>query len=81
MQPLVLTEKRYITHNTCKLKFDLPDPDMRLGLPIGQHISFWAKDADGADVYRSYTPTSDDDTLGSVEFVIKLYPQVRATVP
>lgn len=72
----MLAEKRYITHNTCKLKFDLPDQDMRLGLPIGQHISFMVKDAEGKEVIRSYTPTSDDRMTGSVEFVIKIYPEV-----
>ncbi|GAX80681.1 hypothetical protein CEUSTIGMA_g8116.t1 [Chlamydomonas eustigma] len=47
----------------------------RLGLPIGQHISFMAKDGDGKDVYRSYTPISDNSLLGRVDFLIKLYPQ------
>ena len=30
---------------------------------------------DGKDVYRAYTPVSDDAQLGSVDFVIKLYEQ------
>ena len=47
---------------------------MRVGLPTGQHITFLAKDAEGKDVYRPYTPITDDDTVGAVEFVIKLYP-------
>ena len=34
------------------------------------------QDADGKDVYRSYTPISDDKQKGRVDFVIKLYPQV-----
>lgn len=70
-----LVEKKYLTHNTLRLKFQLPEPDMRLGLPIGQHITFLAKDPEGKDVYRPYTPTSDDDLIGFVEFVIKVYPQ------
>lgn len=74
-QPLQLVEKTYITHNTVRLRFSLPSPDMRLGLPIGQHITFLAKGDDGKDIYRPYTPTSDDDLLGAVEFVIKIYPQ------
>ncbi len=74
-QPLQLVEKTYITHNTVRLRFSLPAPDMRLGLPIGQHITFLAKGEDGKDIYRPYTPTSDDDLLGAVEFVIKVYPQ------
>ena len=45
-----------------------------LGLPIGQHITFKAKDSDGKDLFRPYTPTTDDDTPGHVDFVIKVYP-------
>ncbi|MEW5308743.1 MAG: hypothetical protein WDW38_000679 [Sanguina aurantia] len=73
-QSLPLAEKRQITHNTLRLKFDLPTKTQRLGLPIGQHITFRAKDTEGKDVFRPYTPVSDDLQLGSVEFVIKLYP-------
>ena len=53
----------------------LPLP-LSLGLPIGQHISFKALDSEGKDVYRSYTPVSDDKQRGWVDFVIKIYPQV-----
>lgn len=74
-QPLPLSKVDRVSHNTVRLTFDLPDPGMRLGLPIGQHITFLARDADGKDVYRPYTPVTDDDTLGKVEFVIKVYPQ------
>ncbi len=73
-KPLPLTVKEFITHNTVRLRFELPDPQQRLGLPIGQHISFSAKGPDGKDVIRSYTPVSDDDLLGAVEFVVKIYP-------
>lgn len=74
-QTLPLAEKRQITHNTIRLRFALPSPTQRLGLPIGQHIIFRAKDTEDKAVFRSYTPVSDDLQLGSVEFVIKLYPQ------
>ena len=37
---LALAEKKQITHNTVWLRFKLPRPDQRLGLPIGQHITF-----------------------------------------
>lgn len=74
-KPLPLSEKKFITHNTVQLRFRLPHPQQRLGLPIGQHISFRATADDGSDVYRSYTPISDDDQLGSVDFIIKIYPQ------
>ncbi|GIL58869.1 hypothetical protein Vafri_13837 [Volvox africanus] len=74
-KPLPLTEKTYITHNTVRLRFTLPDPNQRLGLPIGQHITFLAKGEDGNDIYRPYTPVSDDDQMGAVDFIIKIYPQ------
>lgn len=74
-KPLALSRIDVLTHNTKRFVFRLPDPRMRLGLPTGQHITFLAKDDDGKDVYRPYTPTTDDDAVGSVEFVIKLYPQ------
>lgn len=74
-KPLKLVDKTFLTHNTVRLRFALPHPDQRLGLPVGQHITFLAQDADGKDIYRPYTPVSDDDQLGSVDFVIKLYPE------
>lgn len=78
-KPLPLTRIDQLTHNTKRFVFSLPDPKMRLGLPTGQHITFLAKDSDGKDVYRPYTPVTDDDTLGSVEFVIKIYPHGKMT--
>lgn len=74
-QPLPLSKVDRLSHNTLRLRFDLPEPDMRVGLPIGQHITFSARGDDGKDVFRPYTPVTDDDTAGSVEFVIKVYPQ------
>ena len=69
---LPLTEKRNISHNTVFLRFSLPNKQQRLGLPVGQHITFLAKDGEGKDIYRPYTPVSSDDQLGSVDFVIKV---------
>ena len=58
-----------------RFRFGLPTKDTLLGLPIGQHITFKAKDGDGKDFFRPYTPTTDDDTPGHVDFVIKIYPE------
>lgn len=74
-KPLELSRIDVLTHNTKRFVFKLPEPRMRIGLPTGQHITFLAKDSDGKDVYRPYTPVTDDDTPGAVEFVIKLYEQ------
>ena len=38
------------------------------------------QDAEGKDVYRAYTPVSDDKQKGRVDFVIKIYPQVWGNV-
>lgn len=42
-KPLVLSEKKQITHNTVWLRFKLPSPSQKIGLPIGQHITFLGK--------------------------------------
>lgn len=58
--------------------FALPTPTTRLGLPTGRHITLkgtW----DGAEVMRPYTPVTDDDTRGSVTFVVKVYPTGRVS--
>lgn len=68
-----LIEIEDISHDVKRFRFGLPSPQHRLGLPIGQHISFKYKDQEGKDVQRSYTPTSSDDDLGHVDFVIKVY--------
>lgn len=69
-----LIEKQTITHNTKRFRFALPN-GRKLGLPIGQHISFSFTDADGKTVMRSYTPVTGDETAGYVDFVIKVYAQ------
>lgn len=74
-QPAPLVKKTTLNHNTRRFRFALPDPNMVLGLPTGQHITFLLKGEDGKDVYRPYTPMTDDDQLGYVDFVIKVYPQ------
>lgn len=78
-KPMRLVDKAFITHNTLRMRFALAHPSQRLGLPIGQHMSFLGQGADGKDVYRSYTPVSDDGQLGAVDFVIKVYPTGKMT--
>lgn len=72
---LPLIDKKVLSYNTRLFRFGLPTKKTILGLPIGQHITFKAKDADGKDFFRPYTPTTDDDTPGHVDFVIKVYPE------
>jgi len=67
-----LRERHEINHNTRSFRFDLPNPDDVLGLPIGQHLSVKAI-VDGKEIYRSYTPVSSDDELGYFDLLIKVY--------
>lgn len=69
--PLIAVEM--ISHDVKKFTFGLPSKDHILGLPIGQHISLKYTDENGKEVQRSYTPTSSDDDLGRVDFVVKIY--------
>lgn len=68
-----LVEKVSLTHNTNLYRFALPDPNVTLGLPIGQHLWLYA-DIGGEPVMRSYTPTSGSEARGHFDLVIKVYP-------
>ena len=69
-----LIKKEQISHDTIRVTFENPDgPKAILGLPIGQHISFKFKNAEGKEVIRSYTPTTGDEKPGIVTFVMKVY--------
>ena len=41
--PFKLSEKISLSHNTRLFRFALQTPEHRLGLPIGQHMFFYAK--------------------------------------
>jgi len=76
--PFPLIKKEEISHDTRLFTFALPNgPSGKLGLPVGQHIAlkFTETLADGStkNHQRSYTPTTGDDTPGTVTFVIKVY--------
>ena len=73
-QPLQLLDKKVLTHNTRRFRFVLPHQDQKLGLPVGQHISIKTTLSDGSIVMRPYTPTSDGEARGFVDFVVKVYP-------
>lgn len=72
-QPFKLIKKESLSHDTRRFTFALPTPTTKLGLPIGQHITLKFVGPDGKGVQRSYTPTTGDETLGKVTFVIKVY--------
>ena len=60
-----------MSHNVRRFRFALPEKKMVIGLPIGSHITIAAKDTEGKDVMRPYTPVTDDNSKGYVDFVIK----------
>ncbi|CAB9497889.1 Nitrate reductase [NADH] (Fragment) [Seminavis robusta] len=67
-----LIEKQELSHDTRKFTFALPEGYV-LGLPTGQHMTLKFTNKDGQSVQRSYTPVTDNDSIGKVSFVIKVY--------
>ncbi|KAL9050339.1 MAG: hypothetical protein Q9162_006690 [Coniocarpon cinnabarinum] len=63
-----------LSGNTKKFRFALPEPDQESGLPVASAVLSKFQDP-GMDkpVLRPYTPTSDTDEKGFVDFVIKQY--------
>lgn len=68
-----LIQRDILSPNVYRLVFALPKPDDVLGLPTGQHVAIRAE-INGKMVGRSYTPTSNNNDLGRIELVIKVYP-------
>ncbi|KAI1198107.1 hypothetical protein F5X97DRAFT_300460 [Nemania serpens] len=77
-QNLPLVKKELVAPNTYCLAFELPTPTSVLGLPIGQHVAITAV-VDGQAVTRSYTPVSNNADRGTLELVIKCYPDGKLT--
>jgi len=71
-QRLPLVDKIVVSHDTRIFRFGLPSPDCRLGLPTGKHM-FLKATWKGELVMRPYTPMTDDDTTGHVDFIVKVY--------
>ncbi|KAF2470874.1 ferredoxin reductase-like protein [Lindgomyces ingoldianus] len=72
---LVLEKADIINHNTKKFTFKLPEEDMESGLPIASAVITKYKGPNmEKPVIRPYTPTSDTDQKGYVEFIVKKYP-------
>ncbi|KAF7294215.1 FAD-binding FR-type domain-containing protein [Mycena chlorophos] len=80
--PLSLTSLKLessvqLNHNTKKLRFALPDPSTTSGLAVTTALlSISRPPANGqrTPVFRPYTPTSDPQAHGYLEFMIKQYP-------
>lgn len=69
---LPLAEKKQLNHDTFFMRFELPSPQHKLGLPCGKHV-FLCADINGEAVVRAYTPISGDRELGVLDFLIKVY--------
>lgn len=72
-QSFKLIEMEGLSHDVIRFRFALQSDKHILGLPTGQHISLKYIDIEGKEVQRSYTPTSSNDDVGHVDFVIKVY--------
>lgn len=79
---LPLVRKEIISHDTVRFTFSLPTLKHTLGLPTGQHIALqYTNSEDGTMVQRSYTPVSDNTTLGEVTIVVKVYKPMPPKFP
>lgn len=63
------------SHDTKRFTFKLPTDDSLSGLTLASALlTKFHNDETGKNVIRPYTPVSDLDTKGTIEFVIKHYP-------
>ena len=71
-QKFPLIRKQNISHDTRKFTFGLPEGHV-LGLPTGQHVSLRFVDKDGKSQQRSYTPVTDNTSVGEFSLVTELW--------
>ncbi|GFH10251.1 FAD-binding FR-type domain-containing protein, partial [Haematococcus lacustris] len=70
----VLIEKEKLTHNTLRLRFELPNNQVS-GLNVASCLVTKAVMGEGAEakpVVRPYTPTSAPDARGYMDLVVKV---------
>ncbi|PNS21594.1 NADH-cytochrome b5 reductase 2 [Sphaceloma murrayae] len=73
--PLKLTSSEDLTHNTKKLRFSLGDSDAVSGVDVASAlITKFKNEGMEKPVIRPYTPVSDEDTKGYLDFIVKKYP-------
>ncbi|KAK0311962.1 NADH-cytochrome b5 reductase [Friedmanniomyces endolithicus] len=72
---LLLESVENVSHNTKKFRFKLNDEDSTSGLPVASALLTKFKGPDmEKPVIRPYTPVSDEDEKGYLDFVVKVYP-------
>ncbi|KAK3358675.1 hypothetical protein B0T25DRAFT_563754 [Lasiosphaeria hispida] len=67
-----LVRKTLVLPNVYRLVFALPKSSEVLGIPTGQHVALRTT-IDGKTVSRSYTPVSNNNDLGRIGLLIKVY--------
>ncbi|KAI7306805.1 NADH-cytochrome b5 reductase, partial [Hortaea werneckii] len=69
--PLVLDSTEQVSHNTKKLRFKLSSEDAVAGLPVASALITKYKGPEmEKPVIRPYTPVSDEDQPGYLDFVV-----------
>ncbi|KAI9753844.1 MAG: DNA repair protein rad50 [Chaenotheca gracillima] len=72
---LKLDKVEEVSHNTKRLRFLLPEPDMVSGLTVASALLTKYKGPEQEKaVLRPYTPVSDEDAKGYLDLVVKVYP-------
>ena len=75
---LEIVEKKQISPDTYLFKFGFPNPEWLPGLPLAKHFKLFMPGAnEGEFIGRMYTPVSPITQKGTVDFVIKCYPQTE----
>lgn len=72
-----LEKAEQLNHNTKHLVFDLKDKDDVSGLVVASMLMTKFVTPKGNNVIRPYTPVSDVDQKGDIEFVIKNMMKVK----
>ncbi|PYH64639.1 cytochrome b5 reductase family protein [Aspergillus vadensis CBS 113365] len=71
---LKLSEIEVLNHNTKRLRFEFEDKEAVSGLQVASALLTKFKPVDAKAVIRPYTPTSDEETPGYIDLVVKVYP-------
>ncbi|KAL9556057.1 hypothetical protein MBANPS3_002053 [Mucor bainieri] len=69
---LKLLEVQPVSHNTSVFRFALPEGHAS-GLPVASCVVAKHTPAEGKPIIRPYTPVSEEETVGHVDFIIKKY--------
>ncbi|KAE8353105.1 hypothetical protein BDV28DRAFT_133905 [Aspergillus coremiiformis] len=77
---LRLQSVKVVNHNTKRLVFEFPDPNARGGLSLTSALlTFSRPKGRWLPVLRPYTPISDLNQQGSLELMVKHYPNGKAS--